>query len=123
LLGDALKLSRSDTASLRVSVYTAARGECNSRMPSLSATQLLFLVYNAATGLLIGALSARIPAFAGLGIPTFAWLVLAMLAFEMLAGLVLKAHPSTIIAMPLRLAGLMASFACCYAILAVLNGL
>jgi hypothetical protein len=65
--------------------------------------------------MLVGWGSARSPFFTGLGIPSFAWLVLGMLAFELVAGLVLRAHPSAILSMGWRIAGLLVSFAVCYA--------
>ena len=71
--------------------------------------------------MLVGWGSARNPFFAGLGIPSFAWLVLGMLAFELVAGLVLKAHPSTILSMGWRIAGLLVSFAVCYASVGILK--
>ena len=65
--------------------------------------------------------AARSPQFAALSVPTFVWLVLGMLAFELLAGLALKAHPSTIVSMPLRFAALMLSFAVCCVMLGMLK--
>ena len=53
--------------------------------------------------------------------PSFAWLVLGMLAFELVAGLVLKAHPSAILSMGWRIAGLLVSFVVCYAGVAMLQ--
>jgi hypothetical protein len=83
--------------------------------------QLAFLTYNAVIGMLVGWGSARSPFFTGLGIPSFAWLVLGMLAFELVAGLVLKAHPSAILSMGRRITGLLVSFAVCYAGVAMLQ--
>jgi hypothetical protein len=71
--------------------------------------------------MLVGWGSARSPFFAGLGIPSFAWLVLGMLAFELVAGLVLKAHPSAILSMGWRIAGLLISFVGCYSAMAMLQ--
>jgi hypothetical protein len=71
--------------------------------------------------MLVGWGSARSAFFTGLGIPSFAWLVMGMLAFELVAGLVLKAHPSTILSMGWRMAGLLVSFVICYAGMAMLQ--
>jgi hypothetical protein len=90
-------------------------------MPRLSVQEFLFLVANAVIGFVVGSAVARSPQFAAFRIPTFVWLVLGMLAFELLAGLALKAHPSTIVSMPLRFAGLIVSFVVCYVTLGVLT--
>ena len=90
-------------------------------MPQLSSLQVLFLAVNAAIGLAVGTAAVRSPQFSALQIPTFAWLVFGMLAFELLAGLVLKAHPANAISMPLRAAGIIVSFAVCYVTLGVLQ--
>ena len=65
--------------------------------------------------------SARSPFFTGLGIPSFAWLVLGMLAFELAVGLALRAHPATFLSMGSRMAGLLVSFVVCYATVAILQ--
>ena len=75
-------------------------------MPHVSTFQIIFLAYNLAVGLVVGTSAARSAVFANLGIPTFLWLVAGMFAFEMLAGLAMKAHPSTLLTMPWRVAGL-----------------
>jgi len=53
--------------------------------------------------------------------PSFAWLVLGMLAFELLAGLALRAHPATVLSMGSRTTGLLISFLVCYATAAMLQ--
>ena len=83
--------------------------------------QPAFLIYNAVIGALVGWASARSAVFAGLGIPSFAWLVLGMLAFELLSGLALRAHPASVLSMPSRLAGLLLACASCYATLTLLQ--
>ena len=90
-------------------------------MPSLQPLTVQFLAFNALFGILIGATSARVPAFSTLGVPSFLWLIAGLFAFEMTAGLILKAHPSALLTMPWRVAGLIVSFACCYAALALLS--
>ena len=65
-------------------------------MPHISSFQVIFLIYNLAVGFLVGTLAAHSPVFATLGIPTFLWLVAGLFAFEMLAGLAMKTHPSTL---------------------------
>jgi hypothetical protein len=90
-------------------------------MPRISAGQILFLAINAIIGLCVGTAAALSPAFAALQIPTFAWLVVGMLIVEVLAGLALKTHPSAIVTMPTRVAGLMTSFVVCYVMLGVLK--
>ena len=90
-------------------------------MSSLPPILVHFLAFNALFGILIGASSARVPAFTAIGIPSFLWLVAGLFAFEMTAGLILKAHPSTLLTMPWRVVGLMLSFSCCYVALALLS--
>ena len=90
-------------------------------MPSVTPLQLVFIAYNAAAGLLVGLLSAFSPAFERLSIPVFGWLIAAMFAFELVAGLVLKVHPSTAISMLVRMAALVISFAICFLTLATLK--
>jgi hypothetical protein len=90
-------------------------------MPRISPGQILFLAINAIIGLCVGTAAALSAAFAALGIPTFAWLVVGMLIVEVLAGLALKTHPSAIVTMPTRVAGLMTSFVVCYVMLGVLK--
>jgi hypothetical protein len=83
--------------------------------------QPLFVAVNAAFGILVGALSARVPAFTALGIPSFLWLVAGLFASEMSAGLIFKAHPAALLSMPWRAAALAVSFIACYATLALLS--
>jgi len=90
-------------------------------MPRISPGQILFVAINAIIGLCVGTAAALSPAFSALGIPTFAWLVVGMLLVEVLAGLALKTHPSAIVTMPTRVAGLMTSFVVCYVMLGVLK--
>jgi hypothetical protein len=80
-----------------------------------------FLGFNALFGILIGALTARVPAFAAIGLPSFLWLVAGLFAFEMAAGLLLQKHPSTLMTMPWRVGGLVLAFVCCYTTLAMLS--
>jgi hypothetical protein len=80
-----------------------------------------FLGFNVLFGTFIGALTARAPAFAAIGVPSFLWLVAGLFAFEMTAGMILEKHPSTLITMPWRVGGLMLAFVCCYATLAMLS--
>jgi hypothetical protein len=101
---------------------SCARPDAEQRgMSRLSALQIVFLVVNAAIGLAVATAAARSPQFAALPIPTFAWLVLGMLAFEVLTGLALKTHPAAAVSMPLRMAGLIVSFVVCYLTLAMLK--
>jgi hypothetical protein len=90
-------------------------------MPQLTSLHVLFLAVNAAIGLAVGTAAARSPQFAALHIPPFAWLVFGMLTFELLAGMLLKAHPASAISMSLRGAGLIVSFAVCYLTLGLLQ--
>ena len=90
-------------------------------MPQLSAGQILFLAINAVIGLCVGTAAALSPDFAALRIPPFAWLVVGMLLVELMAGLALKAHPSALVTMPIRVAGLIMSFVVCYVMLGVLK--
>lgn len=89
-------------------------------MPSFQPILLHFLTFNALFGILIGLLTARVPAFTSVGIPSFLWLVAGLFAFEMIAGLVLKTHPSTLLTMPWRAGGLVLAFLSCYATIAML---
>ena len=77
------------------------------------------VVFNILFGGLIGVLTARVPAFSSLGMPSFLWLVAGLFAFEMSAGLLLDAHPATLLSMPWRAAGLALSFVSCYAAIAL----
>lgn len=90
-------------------------------MPALSPLTIGFVLLNAIFGVIIGALTARAPAFNALGVPSFLWLVAGLFAFEMAAGVALKANPSSLIAMPVRVSGLVMSFICCYATLAFMT--
>lgn len=71
-------------------------------MPALSPFAIVFVLFNAVFGVIIGVLTARVPSFGALGIPSFLWLVAGMFAFEMAAGFALNAHPSSLITMPAR---------------------
>jgi len=102
-----------------LSLFSTRESECG--MPSVTPLQLVFIAYNAAAGLLVGLLSAFSPAFERLNIPVFGWLIAAMFAFELVAGLVLKVHPSTAISMLVRMAALVISFAICFLTLATLK--
>jgi hypothetical protein len=82
------------------------------RLPSSFHTT--FLAFNLAVGLAVGTATARSAGFASIGIPTFMWPVVGMLAFEVVAGLAMKAHPSVLLAMPWRIAGLILSLLACY---------
>ena len=82
---------------------------------------MLFLAVNATIGLAVGAAAARSPQSMPFQIPTYAWLVLGMLVFDLLAGLALKTHPATVVSMPLRMAGLALSVVVCYVVLGVLK--
>jgi hypothetical protein len=44
-----------------------------------------------------------------------------MLAFELLGGLALRAHPATLLSMGSRIAGLLVSFVACYATVGMLQ--
>jgi hypothetical protein len=83
--------------------------------------QLAFLIYNAVIGVLVGWASVRSPFFAGLALPSFAWLVLGMLAFELLSGLALRAHPASVLSMGSRIAGLLVAFGVCYSTMEILR--
>lgn len=82
-------------------------------MPVLTNFQLAFLAYNAVAGLVVGLLAGFSPAFANLAIPIFAWLILAMFAFELIAGFVRTVHPATEISMLMRVAAITVSFLVC----------
>jgi hypothetical protein len=90
-------------------------------MPSLSSLQLIFFAYNAAVGLLVGTMGATSPWFDRLGVPVFAWLIAAMFAFEVIAGLIFKIHPSTAISMGTRIAAILISFVACFLTLTALK--
>jgi hypothetical protein len=90
-------------------------------MPRLTIGQIVFLAINAIIGLCVGTAASLSPEFAALRIPTFAWLVVGMLLVELTAGLALKAHPSAVVTMPMRVAGLITSFVLCYVMLGVLK--
>jgi hypothetical protein len=90
-------------------------------MPGLSRIQLAFLCANAVLGLLIGLATARTTALGLLKIPTFLWLVAGLFGLEMLAGRLARAHPATIVSMPIRVAALFVSFAACYAVVGGLS--
>ena len=88
-------------------------------MPSAHRIRIYLVVFNVLFGGLIGVLTARVPAFSSLGMPSFLWLVAGLFAFEMVAGLLLDAHPATLLSMPWRAAGLALAFASCYAAMAL----
>ena len=90
-------------------------------MPSLPPILIHFLAFNVLFGILIGVSTARVPAFTAIGIPSFLWLLAGLFAFEMTAGLILKTHPSALLIMPWRVAGLALAFLCCYTTLAILS--
>ena len=90
-------------------------------MPSAHRIRIYLVVFNLLFGSLIGALTARVPAFANLGMPPFLWLVAGLFAFEMCAGLLLGAHPATLLSMPWRAAGLAVSFVSCYAAISTMT--
>ena len=90
-------------------------------VPPFPPITFLLLGFNAIFGTLIGTLTARVPTFSAIGIPSFLWLVAGLFAFEMIAGLVLQTHPSALVTMPWRVAGLVTAFVCCYATLALLS--
>jgi hypothetical protein len=90
-------------------------------MPALSRLQIVFLAYNASVGVLVGILSARASWFEGLGLPAFAWLIAAMFVFEVIAGLLLREHPSTAITMGTRIAAIGISVCACFLILGILK--
>jgi len=90
-------------------------------MASFDLVRILLLLFSVAFGVLVGVLSVRVPAFTGLGMPSFLWLVAGLFAFEMSAGLLLNAHPSSLLSMPWRAGALALSFLCCYATIALLS--
>jgi hypothetical protein len=90
-------------------------------MPPIQPILVYLLAFNALFGLLIGAATARVPAFTTLGMPSFLWLVAGLFAFEVGAGLIFKTHPSALLTMPWRAAGLAVSFVCCYTAIALLS--
>jgi len=90
-------------------------------MASSDLVRILLLLFSVVFGVLVGILTVRVPAFTALGMPSFLWLVAGLFAFEMLAGLLLNAHPSALLTMPWRAGGLALSFLCCYAAIALLS--
>jgi len=86
-----------------------------------SAHEIVFLIVNAVIGFTVGTAAGRSTEFAALSIPTFFWLVLGMLIFELLMALVLKSHPYALLSFPWRIAALFASVAVCYFTLDVLG--
>ena len=90
-------------------------------MYALSPLTIAFVFYSILFGVVIGTLTAPVPALDALGIPSFLWLVAGQFAFEMFAGIAFGAHPSALIAMPLRLGALVLSFISCYTTLALLS--
>jgi hypothetical protein len=90
-------------------------------MRILSPLTIGFLTFSLVFGGIIGMLTARVPGFSALGLPSCLWLVAGQFAFEMLLGIVLNTHPSALIAMPLRLGALLLSFIGCYSSLVFLG--
>jgi len=90
-------------------------------MASFDLVRISLLVFSVAFGFLVGVLTVHVPAFTALGMPSFLWLVAGLFAFEMLAGLLLNAHPSALLTMPWRAGGLALSFLCCYAAIALMS--
>jgi hypothetical protein len=90
-------------------------------MTSVQRLRLYLIAFSVLFGLLVGVLTVRVPAFSALGMPSFLWLVAGLFAFEMLAGLALNAHPTTLLSMPWRAGALALSFSSCYATMAVLS--
>jgi ABC-type Fe3+-siderophore transport system permease subunit len=86
-----------------------------------SVAQSFFVGINALIGLGVGAATALYPQFAAMQIPTFAWLVLAMLLVELITGAAFRAHPSSLVSMPMRFAALSTSFVVCYVTLGLLK--
>jgi len=62
-------------------------------MPRPSLAQSLFVGINVLIGLCVGAATALSPQFAAAQIPTFAWLVVAMLLVELITGAAFRSHP------------------------------
>ena len=90
-------------------------------MTSAQCLRIYLCVFNVLFGVLVGVLTVYVPAFSALGMPSFLWLVAGLFAFEMLAGLMLDAHPAALFSMPWRAGGLLLSFSSCYAVMAVLS--
>jgi hypothetical protein len=90
-------------------------------MPSLSPLQIVFMAYNAIVGVAVGASSAFNPWFEQLGLPLFGWLIAAMFAFEVVAGLTMKVHPSAAISMGTRIAALSLSCLACFLMASILK--
>jgi hypothetical protein len=90
-------------------------------VPSFPPILVHLLAFNLLFGTLIGVLNARVPTFTAIGVPSFLWLVAGLFAFEMVAGLVSKTHPSALMTMPWRAAGLVLAFVCCYATISLLS--
>lgn len=90
-------------------------------MISFDRVRSALVVFNILFGGLVGVLTVRVPAFTALGMPPFLWLVAGLFAFELTAGLLLNAHPSTLLSMPWRAAGLALAFLSCYGAIALLS--
>jgi hypothetical protein len=82
------------------------------RLPS--SFHIAFLAFNLAVGLAVGTATVRSAGFSNIGIPTFMWPVVGMFAFEVAAGFATKTHPSVLLTMPWRIAGLILSLLACY---------
>jgi len=90
-------------------------------MISFDPVRTSLIAFNILFGILVGVLTARVPAFTALGMPAFLWLVAGLFAFELAAGLILNAHPSTILTMPWRAGALALAFLSCYGAIALLS--
>ena len=90
-------------------------------MISFDPVRTSLVAFNILFGILIGVLTARVPAFTALGMPAFLWLVAGLFAFELAAGLFLNAHPSSLVTMPWRAGALVLAFLSCYGAIALLS--
>lgn len=79
-------------------------------MMDFTRTGALFVAINAGLGALIAVLTHKVPAFAGLPVPTFAWLVIALFLADIALGAIRGVHPSQNLTMPTRLVALIASY-------------
>ena len=78
-------------------------------MGTLTQRDLLFLVWNAAVGLAVGALVARWPDLATASVPPVFWLVIGMAVFE-LGGAALLKGGGPLVTYGVRILGLAVSF-------------
>ena len=79
-------------------------------MAGLTRIELLFVALNLTLGLAVAGLTLRLPAFAGLPVPPFGWLVIGVLLTDLALGALARRHPSALISMPARLVALVGSF-------------